>query len=769
MICFCCVIAATTVPTESNAEAAKALRAAEDLQAEGKTQEALSAYEEILRKYPDTDLKNDILLKMARSHSRLGDDGLAIQTYLKLISDRPDTVEASQAVSLMMNLYHQRYRFDEVMALSAHIIQQFPGTEAAAMALYRSARYLYTQGEYRKAIQIYESFVDQYPRSIMKTTAFNRLISLYIREGIFEQAERRLADKLEQNPKDKYMLRQLALVYQKQGNYDSALELYQKILAANPNDVDTYERLGELYAEKGDKEKAIAEWTKITASAPGQYSRHQMLAYILKSHGFYDQAAVEYRKAIELQPGIYYIYTQLANVYVVKKQFDLAIDVYLDALTTFPITHPNRSSLTTAMMELCDLEGLHGRIISRLEEHLARSPDSVPALLTLADSYFHQGRFADSLQRFRSVATLYPDKGRILFAHAQILERERQFDPAIEFYQAVLDISSDSDISLQALTHIGQLRFQLRQPEAAIASLRRLISKIDSRNFGTKAQVNSYIAIDLWLPAYILIGDAYFQQMHDVEAALSTYMAAERRLQDRAYGSGSLHVQLSDLHLRIAECHRLMGTYDSAENVLDSMQARYKSRSVVAQIARLRGDCYFSRGDFDKALIQYQEAIRWLMNEDWVNDALDRIALIKEYPDHGPQSLLMVYARVERLRKLGRYDEALEICVSAVKEYGADAAVDRIRLETGDLLALQMKAQEAVSSYEELIQATSPLAPDALFRIAGIYGEQLGDPERAIEAYSALIADYPDSILVANARKQIRRLASENASRANLP
>ena len=157
------------------------------------------------------------------------------------------------------------------------------------------------------------------------------------------------------------------------------------------------------------------------------------------------------------------------------------------------------------------------------------------------------------------------------------------------------------------------------------------------------------------------------------------------------------------------------------------------------------------------------------MNEDWVNDTLDRIVLIREYPDHGPQSVLRVYAQAERLRKLGRYDEALEICVSTVKQYGTDAAVDRMRLEIGDLLALQMRAKEAVSAYEELIQSTSPLAPEAQFRIAGIYGEQLDDPENAIEAYSALIADYPDSVLVADARKQIRRLISENTSNTNLP
>jgi len=179
----------------------------------------------------------------------------------------------------------------------------------------------------------------------------------------------------------------------------------------------------------------------------------------------------------------------------------------------------------------------------------------------------------------------------------------------------------------------------------------------------------------------------------------------------------------------------------------------------VAQIAKLRGDCHFSRGDFDSALTQYQEAIQWLMNEDWVNDSLDRIALIKEYSD-ARKAVLEVLAQVERLRKLGQYSEALALCISAVKEY---KPVDRMQLEIGDLLALQMKAMEAISAYEELIQSNSPLAPEAQFRIADIHWKKLNDPEQAIEGYSTLIENYPDSVLVSDARKQIRRLASERA------
>ncbi len=302
------------------------------------------------------------------------------------------------------------------------------------------------------------------------------------------------------------------------------------------------------------------------------------------------------------------------------------------------------------------------------------------------------------------------------------------------------------------------LKSRLHQPQAAIASLRTLISKVNVRSPGAT----------LWLRAFVIIGDVYLEQMHDVQAALSTYSEAKQKILAQPGIIRMVSAQLPELDLKIAECYRLMERYDEAETVLDSMQASYRSRSVLAQIAKLRGDCYFSRGNFDSALTQYQEAAKWLMNADWGNDALDRMALIKEHSD-APKSLLEVHTQVERLKKLGQYSEALAICKSAVEKYSANAPTERIKLEIGDLLTLQMKPLKAVSAYEELTQSQSPLAPEAQSRIARIYWEQLNDLGKSIAAYSALIENYPDSVMVADARKQIRRLAAASASSDNLP
>jgi len=760
---------ATTVPDEiffsdteeaqPNKEILIAFRAAENLQLEGKLQEALSAYEKILGKYPNTDLKDEILMNMAWCYTQLGDDDSAIKSYLKIVSSNPNSMEASQAVSLMINLYNQRYRFDEVIAISRQIAQQFPGTEVAAMAMYRIANSFYSQGKSQEAIKEFENFISQFPKSTMRSTAISRLISLYIGANMFAEAERKLMDNLAQNPNDTYLLRQMGLVYQKQGKYDEALALYQRILKIQPNDVDTYEQIGELYAEKGDKERAIAEWSKITETTPGEYYRHQTLAYILKSHGFYDQAAAEYRKAIELQPQNSYLYTQLAEVYIVKKQFDEAVSVYLNALTGLPVSNnPYRSDLVESMMELCDLEGLYDKVVAELKRRLLQSPDNVSAVLTLAEVYFRKGDFDNSLQQLKIVASLQPDRGQFLLNYAQKLEREKYFNHSIKFYQTLLDLFPDSELTLRALMHIGQLESELGQPQSAIEHLQKLVSQANN--------LRTPDASSMRLAALTAIGDIYLNQVHDAQAALSTYMEAKvwARSAESIFDDPGIGAQIIDLELKIGECYCLMGQYDTVENLLNSISDR--SRATTARIARLRGDCYFNNGDFDSALTSYQEAIQGSLNEGYVNDVLDKIALIKE---HSSQELLKTYAQVERLKSLGKYDEALVICLSSVKKYAGNNLIDRVKLEAGDLLSLQTRDREAISAYEELIQSQSPLAPEAQLRIAETYWQKLNDPVHAIESYTTLIEKYPDSVLVVDARKQIRRLASEKIPIGDLP
>lgn len=740
------ILALNCVSEDSEQDIFYLIQSAENLQAEGKTSEAIKIYEKIIDKISDESIKNGILINMARCYNQLGDDNSAIEMYFKIISNNPNGMDAPNAVSLMMNLYTQSYRFDEMIAMSRQISQQFPETEADAMAIYRIASYYYSKGDYKSAITEYEKLLDKFPKSTVRISAINRLIYLYIDSAMFDSAEKRIRDILSLEPNNNYMLQQLAFVYRKQGKYDSALDIYRSIQEREPGSIEMYEQIGKLYYEKGDMEKALSEWYKITKSVPGQYSRHQILAGIFKSYGLYKQAAEEYQKAIDLQPNFPYLYSQLAELYMINKEFKLSADTYLKALIRIPINYSDREEMIKNLLEICKIEGLFDTIISELEQNINQNPNNHLAIITLADFYFHKGDMKKSLEQYKALLRTYPDNGKTIFERAKILEREQKIDDAIIFYETIINTFPNNNISLQSLFDVSSLYYKLNKPDKAIKYLEQLISQIKYKNESSS----------LLLQAKLLLGDIYFYHKHDVITALSNYNELLRIL-DGSYENQDNIIQIRK---RIAECYICLEQYDKAEESLASIPNIYQNDNIKAQIAKIRGDIYFNNGDFEKAKAQYKIATSAILNEDWVNDALDRMALINDYAEKNLQELINIFAKAERLIKLGQYDKAMEIYTLAKTKFNED----NIDFRIGELLVLMEKYNEAISVYENLVYTRSVLAEEAQFRIANIYWQKLGNFEKAIATYTKLIENYPDSIFVSEARRNIQLLSTGKAS-----
>ena len=79
-------------------------------------------------------------------------------------------------------------------------------------------------------------------------------------------------------------------------------------------------------------------------------------------------------------------------------------------------------------------------------------------------------------------------------------------------------------------------------------------------------------------------------------------------------------------------------------------------------------------------------------------------------------------------------------------------------------IALQRGAFDAaIGHYEDIIDlyAMDILADDALFGMAELHEEQLGDPDTAQGLYERLLNEYPGSLYVVEARKRFRRLRGD--------
>lgn len=727
--------AATTTVAQTQQERQQAqivVSRADQLYYDGKYAEAIKAYKEILKKYPAASTDR-IRVQMGRCYAKLNNDALAIQSYLSVVDDNPNSSYARSAVSSIGSLYALRYQYPKAIAALQQISAKYPNTQTAEMAQYLIPRYLEYRGETEKAIAGYESFLKKFPRSIYRSSALSSLVSLYLKYDKLNEAEQTLLKHIGSNPNDVDLMRNLAAVYQKQGKFDDALKLYQAAVAKSPNNEYVLEELGKLYLQRGDKDKAMAEWSKIVVSNQNQYYQRYRLASIFKQHGFYDKAIEQYETAIKLQPTYSYLYTNLADVYKIQGKVDAAVDTYLRALLRLGVNYSGRGSIISSMAELYDgelQEKLFAKAIAKVESEFKNKPKDTVVVLSLAEIYFHQGDFAASLAHFKQLATLYPDQGKILQKYAQILERDNQTVAALEFYVTIPQLFPTGTFAMLAKLKSAPLYYQLERYEDALKSLRELI-RLD----GTGAYS---------LEAYLLMGEVQLRGLRDVESAMSTYTMLERM--------PDAQPKMLEIKLRRAECSMLRGNYADAEAILQKIAEGEIRVNVEAK--KLLGDTYFFMGKFKDSLEAYQQIIDLPEDTTFTNDALAQVAMITGNPDYFQQPLAM-YAETLRLELNGDYDDALKGYNAIIEKFPDCSLKDELILTIADSLLRRELVEEAIQRLEELQQSDSPLAPEAQAKIGDIYRWQLKDVSKAMEAYSTLLEKYPDSVLTTYARNQI--------------
>ena len=96
--------------------------------------------------------------------------------------------------------------------------------------------------------------------------------------------------------------------------------------------------------------------------------------------------------------------------------------------------------------------------------------------------------------------------------------------------------------------------------------------------------------------------------------------------------------------------------------------------------------------------------------------------------------------------------------------YPKNSLTDDILMFKSDIYIKNRDFLLAVPLLKELInhQQKGNWADEALFILAGLYEDQLNDPEQAKTLYQQLITDFPGSMFVTEARKHFRKIRGDN-------
>ena len=447
----------------------------------------------------------------------------------------------------------------------------------------------------------------------------------------------------------------------------------------------------------------------------------------------YDKAVDAYKTALEINPKYSLLYTQLANVYKIQGEIDKVVDTHLQALSIVDIGASGRSKIITELAEIYEGDRRHqllNDVISRIQVMLQRDPQNAKMVLALAEIHFHRADYEASLGNFRRLRNLYPaDQGQQLEKYAQILEREGS-SSAAQFYQAIAEFYPGSHLKRSAQIKLAQFHQKSEKWEEAIAVLRQ-ISQSD-------------------LSTLVSLGKIYLYGLHDLNAA--------ERIFQQLSGQQLVYNLQQQVNLLIAECYILRGRSVAAQSVLGPVVDKYGDFQLRAQ--KLIGDSYFFKAEFDKAVSHYKKVLEISVSDPSSNDALDLIALIQSNGDFNKLPLKSYVGAVAANRR-GEIGAAIQICQGVIQEFSNSFIVDDAWWLIAQIQERQKAYTKAIETLQNIIKVSQSLiVPEAQAKIADLYMLK-DDPELAIQSYTSLIVDYPDSVMANYARQQIDLLGKK--------
>ncbi len=185
---------------------------------------------------------------------------------------------------------------------------------------------------------------------------------------------------------------------------------------------------------------------------------------------------------------------------------------------------------------------------------------------------------------------------------------------------------------------------------------------------------------------------------------------------------------------------------------------------VLAQEARFKvAKTSYYKGDFEWAQIQL-DVLRKSASQLIANDAMELSLMIRDNSlEDSTQTALKKFARADLLALQNKDTEAIEKLDDILTNHKGEKIEDEALLKQAGLYEKTEQLEKAEANYDKLIELYPDeiVADDAYFKLAKLYEDKLAQPEKAKELYEQIIYNFADSIYFVEARKRFRALRGD--------
>lgn len=211
----------------------------------------------------------------------------------------------------------------------------------------------------------------------------------------------------------------VAMLQKKQPN--RAISYLVKAARMNPKNFQTYHALGIAYSMTGDIDKAEYYFRKVISLNPAYGPSHNLLGVILTEKGKYEEAEKEFKRALE------------------------------------DVAYPTKEVVHLNMAKLYLKKGEKMKALASLDLALAANKNYAPAYALKGFIFAEGGEYDKAEELYKTALEKDRDNPRLLFALAEIYEKEGKVEEAKGTYSKILVVPSDTDLKIKAEEKLKKL------------------------------------------------------------------------------------------------------------------------------------------------------------------------------------------------------------------------------------------------------------------------------------------------------------------------
>ncbi len=567
------------------------------------------------------------------------------------------------------------------------------------------ARNYMEQGEYKKAVSVYESLVKESPANSDLVTG---LVEAYQQTEAYQKADSLLLHVIKSSSNKPVLEVELGYNAQLQGDEDRARGLYNKAIAG------------------------IGENPGYAIGVARAFQKYSLLEEAIKA----------YKTAQEFNSSYIFDY-YLAALYGELGDFETMFEMYLNMLER----GDNRTDLAQRNISRFITEDAGNTANLALRKALLTRMQDNPDLLynrMLSWLFIQQKEYDKAFIQEKAIARRSGEFSGI-GTLAAVAEANENYDLALSVLDYFIAEVTDAEQRLFARQKYLELKVKSATSEELPNINQQYLELLAT--YGT-SEVTLSLQADY----------AHFLAFRFAKKEEATRILAEAlNLQLNSFQEARIKMELADILV-------LEERFNAALIYYSQIQKKLKD-NVIAQEARFKvAKTSYYKGDFEWAKTQLK-VLKSSAEQLIANDAQDLYLLITDNTvNDSTQTALKTYALADLRTYQNRNDEALTIYSKVLNDFANENIEDEALLAQAQLFEKLEEFQKAAANYLKIIEThgTDILADDAHYRLANLYANQLNLPEKAKEHYEQIIFNFADSIFYVDAQQKYRSLRGDD-------